>query len=279
MRVLDLFSGIGGFSLGLERAGMQTVAFCEIDPFCRMVLTKHWPNVPIYEDVRELTAARLAADGIAVDVICGGFPCQDISVAGKGAGLAGEHSGLWREYARIIGEIRPRFVIVENTTGLLAAGLDSVLGELAALGYDADWGCVSASDVGLPHRRDRIWIVAYPASIGQQEQGHSWADADFSSPDGGWQTTDAIDALRRGAMPVVCREHHGAAHRLHRMRALGNAVVPLIPEVIGRAIMQSFAVLPPHAVTAEGGKENAVGIRLEAPACTSPAGRGIFRRA
>ena len=105
-RLLDLFSGIGGFSLGLERSGgFKTVAFCEIDPFCRKVLAKHWPKVPCYDDVRTLTAARLAADGISVDAICGGFPCQDISVAGLGAGIDGERSGLWSEYARIISEL------------------------------------------------------------------------------------------------------------------------------------------------------------------------------
>src|SRR5512139_2412547 len=114
LRVLDLFSGIGGFSLGLERAGMRTVAFCEIDPFCRRVLAKHWPDVPCYDDVRTVTADRLRTDGIGpIDAICGGFPCQDISLAGKGAGLDGKRSGLWFEYARIIGELRPRYVIVE----------------------------------------------------------------------------------------------------------------------------------------------------------------------
>ena len=117
MRVLDLFSGIGGFSLGLERAGMQTVAFCEIEPYCRAVLRKHWPNVPCYEDVRNLTADRLRADGISIDVICGGFPCQDISTAGKGAGLAGERSGLFYEIARLVGELGPRYVILENEIG------------------------------------------------------------------------------------------------------------------------------------------------------------------
>src|SRR5512139_1178725 len=103
LRVLDLFSGIGGFSLGLERAGMRTVAFCEIDPYARAVLRKHWPDVPCYEDVRTLTADRLAGDGIHPTVITAGFPCQDISVAGKGAGLAGARSGLWREVARLVG--------------------------------------------------------------------------------------------------------------------------------------------------------------------------------
>jgi DNA (cytosine-5)-methyltransferase 1 len=160
MRVLDLFSGIGAFSLGLERAGMQTVAFCEIDPFCRRVLAKHWPEVPCYDDVRSLTADRLRGDGIDVDLICGGFPCQDISIAGRAAGIDGERSGLWREYARLIGEIRPRHVIVENVAALLGRGLGDVLGDMAALGFDAEWHCIPASAVGAPHQRDRIWIVA-----------------------------------------------------------------------------------------------------------------------
>ena len=104
MRVLDLFSGIGGFSLGLERAGMITVAFCEQDAFCQAVIKKHWPKVKLYDDVKTLTKSKLDADGITVDVICGGFPCQDISIAGKGAGLTGEHSGLWYEFYRLIKE-------------------------------------------------------------------------------------------------------------------------------------------------------------------------------
>src|SRR5688572_6900268 len=133
LKVLDLFSGIGGFSLGLERTGgFETVAFCEIDPFCRRVLAKHWPEVRQYEDVRELTAQKLAADGIGVDVICGGFPCQDISLANNnGTGLAGEKSGLWCEFARLIGEVRPRFVIVENVSTLRSRGLGDVLSDLA----------------------------------------------------------------------------------------------------------------------------------------------------
>ena len=114
MRVLDLFSGIGGFSLGLERAGFETVAFCEIDPFCRRVLRKHWPKVRLYSDVRGIDAAQLNKDGIAPEVICGGFPCQDISVAGKNAGIRGSRSGLWFHYARIIGEVRPKYVFIEN---------------------------------------------------------------------------------------------------------------------------------------------------------------------
>jgi DNA-cytosine methyltransferase len=182
VNVLDLFSGIGGFSLGLERTGgFRTVAFCEIEPYCRAVLKKHWPNVPCYEDVRTLTAERLRADGISVDAICGGFPCQDISTAGKGAGIEGERSGLWKEYARIIGEVRPRYVIVENVAALLGRGLSRVLGDLAEIGYDAEWHCIPASYVGAPHRRDRLWIVAYSQSKRYTERGE---ERDFPEEDG-----------------------------------------------------------------------------------------------
>jgi DNA (cytosine-5)-methyltransferase 1 len=279
MNVLDLFSGIGGFSLGLERAGMTTVAFCEIDPFCRRVLAKHWPEVPIYDDVRTLSADRLRADGIAVDVICGGFPCQDISVAGKGAGLAGERSGLWREYARIVGELRPRYVVVENVSALLGRGLGDVLGDLAALGYDAEWHCIPAFAVGAPHQRDRIWIVAYTdcesvrnnrhsrvagaASSGQgATEKREWVWADVVASGCGGDVADANRAGREeldvaavpevtrqlarslaagrsywGAEPGMGRVAHGVPRRVDRLRALGNAVVPQIPEMIGRAIM------------------------------------------
>ena len=198
MNVLDLFSGIGGFSLGLERAGMRTVAFCEIDPYCQRVLRKHWPDVPVFGDVRTTTGeaisdaigdplwnqsrrwdgSRRTRKGVVgydgkewgIDVICGGFPCQDISVAGKGAGIEGSRSGLWSEYARIIGEVRPRYVIVENVAALLGRGLERVLGDLAALGFDAEWHCIPASAVGAPHRRDRVWIVADAAGARFQER-------------------------------------------------------------------------------------------------------------
>jgi DNA (cytosine-5)-methyltransferase 1 len=271
MNVLDLFSGIGGFSLGLERAGMRTVAFCEIDPFARRVLAKHWPGVPLYDDVRSLTAERLAADGIAVDVICGGFPCQDISVAGRGAGIDGERSGLWSEYARIVGEIRPRYVIVENVAALLSRGLDRVLGDLAALGFDAEWHCIPASAVGAPHRRDRLWLVAYPTCEGRRQAGrdtagHSQADGSWSGNRSGhagpalagangarlsvaWPQSlreNGRDARRMSAAsrwwatePDVGRVAHGVPGRVDRLRGLGNAVVPQIPEIIGRAIMST----------------------------------------
>jgi DNA (cytosine-5)-methyltransferase 1 len=284
MNVLDLFSGIGGFSLGLERAGMRTVAFCEIDPFARSVLGEHWPHVLIYDDVRSLTADRLASDGITVDVICGGFPCQDISTAGKGAGIGGERSGLWKEYARLVGELRPQFVVVENVAALLSRGLDVVLGDLASLGYDAEWHCIPASAVGAPHRRDRIWIVANPGrgrrsepgkgEIQQQGRaeavGSSQAMADAPSkygdgsrtrtePSGRDESSDSSalsypahyaaigEGIGRGESagfwwiePDVGRVAHGIPDRTHRLKALGNAVVPQIPEIIGRAIMTAL---------------------------------------
>ena len=162
MTVGSLFTGIGGLDLGLERAGMRVIWQCECDHYARRVLAKHWPGVPCYEDVRDVRAV----DVVRPDLLCGGFPCQDISLAGNGAGLDGERSGLWHEFARCIGELRPRYVLVENVAALLGRGLDRVLGRLAALGYDAEWHCIPAASVGAPHRRDRLFIVAYANSVG-----------------------------------------------------------------------------------------------------------------
>jgi len=282
LRVLDLFSGIGGFSLGLERSkydgeinGFETVAFCEIEEFPRRVLAKHWPNVPCYRDVRKLTAEQLAADGIAVDVICGGFPCQDISTAGKGAGLAGERSGLWSEIARLVGELAPRFVIVENVAALLGRGLGDVLGDLASLGYDAEWHCIPASAVGAPHRRDRVWIIAYAAQFWRDERGYfdTKGAGRMEQPVGGscsfladtiskrrsrqgpyWDACNSAPLIQRKAVdafhgrvarqwaiePDVGRVAHGVPDRAHRLKSLGNAVVPQIPELIGNAILESI---------------------------------------
>lgn len=163
MRVLDLFSGIGGFSLGLEgTGGFQTVAFCEIEPFPRAVLRKHWPDVPIHEDVRELRGETVGP----VDMICGGFPCQDISVAGKGAGLHGSRSGLWFEAARLVGELRPRWCLFENVGALRTRGIDRVCSDLEGEGYAVWTMLVGAWAVGAPHRRERVWIVAHRQGAG-----------------------------------------------------------------------------------------------------------------
>lgn len=216
MKVLDLFSGIGGFSLGLERVGMTTVAFCEIEPFPRAVLAKHWPGVPIYDDVRTLTAARLAADGIVPDVICGGFPCQDISVAGKGAGLDGERSGLWHEYRRLIGEVRPRFVIIENVAALRNRGLDTVLGGLSALGYDAEWHVVSAAAIGAPHIRERVWVLGYPARDGGGR-------ARFGIEHDGARSRGAIEQRTDGGEDVAYPASGGRREHGHERGQVGDA--------------------------------------------------------
>lgn len=163
----SLFSGIGGLDLGLERAGMHCAWQVEIDDYAQKILAKHWPNVTRLRDVREGGKHNLAY----VDLIAGGFPCQDISIAGKRAGITGERSGLWKEFYRIICELRPRFVLVENVAALLYGGIDTVLGDLAESGYDAEWQIVSAEAVGAPHLRERIFIVGYAMRIGCGRQG------------------------------------------------------------------------------------------------------------
>lgn len=167
MNVGSLFSGIGGFDLGFERAGMRVSWQVELDPYCRAVLARHFPDAARFADVREVGAGELDP----VDLICGGFPCQDLSSAGKGAGIDGARSGLWSEFARIVRELRPRYVVVENVPALLTgrgkrwdrAPVGRVLGDLAEARYDAEWACLSAREFGAPHLRKRVWIVAYPA--------------------------------------------------------------------------------------------------------------------
>jgi len=171
LTVGSLFSGIGGLDLGLEWAGFETKWFCEIEPFPQQVLKRHWQEVPIYEDVRTITTEN----AVPVDVIAGGFPCQDISWAGAGRGIdydlseqEGTRSGLWWEMWRVIRDLRPRYVIAENVSALAHRGLDIVLGSLAEIGYDAEWQIVSAASVGAPHIRERFFIVAYPQHGGVQ---------------------------------------------------------------------------------------------------------------
>jgi len=168
--VLDLFAGIGGFSLGLERTGgFKTVAMCEIDKKCHRVLQKHWPDVPIYTDVKELTVERLQADGNVPDVIVGGFPCQDVSKAGQGVGIIGKRSGLWAEMFRLIRDVRPTWAVVENVSALRGNGLALVLQDFSQIGYSVEWHCIPASALGAPHQRDRIWIIAYRNPYSESE--------------------------------------------------------------------------------------------------------------
>jgi DNA (cytosine-5)-methyltransferase 1 len=175
MNELALFAGAGGGILGGHLLGWRTVCAVEWEPYPASVLLARQndgllPPFPVWDDVQTFDG-RLWR-GI-VDVISGGFPCQDISAAGKGAGIDGERSGMWREMARIIHEVRPRFVFVENSPMLTSRGLGTVLGDLAALGFDARWGVLGAADVGAPHRRDRIWIVANSKSIRHRKRGKS----------------------------------------------------------------------------------------------------------
>ena len=344
MKVLDLFSGIGGFALGLEAAGFETAAFCEMDLYAQKVLKKNWPGVPIYDDVRRITADRLVSDGIGVDVITGGFPCQDISTAGRQAGIDGERSGLWSECARLLGDIRPRYAIFENVTNLLTGDggdwFKRILWDISSVGYDAEWHCIPASAIGAHHHRDRVWIVAYPNSDSQsgvalnageihspallanpsecewqsgaekqgvlpalQENGaindnfggrgetypklsantnsggvrqkqepraecegatlpelngeaQPLADSSCEGLQGGQEARNngkdrqeprhqlitGLSGVQGGfwaTEPNVGRVANGVPARSHRLRCLGNAVVPQIPELIGRQIMEA----------------------------------------
>lgn len=222
--VLDLFSGIGGFSLGLERTGgFQTFAFCEIDGQARKVLKKHWPDVPCYHDIREVK-------NVAADVVCGGFPCQDISTAGKQAGLAGERSGLWFEMRRVIDEGRPDWVIVENVANLRSKGLATVLHDLWTLGYDAEWHVIPACAVGAPHKRERLWIIANRDGLRVERARAKLETAGINKrPWCDWP----------GTQPGAMRVDDGVSAEVHRNRIkqLGNSVIPQIVEAIGRAIL------------------------------------------
>lgn len=261
LRVLDLFSGIGGFSLGLERTGgFETAAFCEIEDFPRRVLAKHWPEVPCYHDVTKLTSDIMAADGIGrIDVITGGFPCQDISVAGKQAGIGeGTRSGLWSEIVRFIGELRPRYIIVENVANLLSGPTERrggwfgrILGDLAECGYDAEWENIPAAAVGAPHRRERVWIVAYPNEIGITQSifskvygGENFWGRNTEIRGKNWVFPEmGIPSVPVGNGRLVKPKSNGVDDGFpdwpHRLGACGNAVVPQIPELIGQAILEN----------------------------------------
>lgn len=237
LTVGSLFSGIGGFDLGFERAGLRTMWFVESEPFCQFVLKKNFPDVACYADVQHVSSANLSR----VDVLAGGFPCQDVSIANQRAeGIAGARSSLWGQFARLIGEIQPRYVVIENSPQLVSRGLDVVLGQLASLGYDAEWQRISAEAVGANHIRSRLYIVAYPPRKGldrsrseprlfTQEAWWAWRWGDDSMCD--WWTTQ----------PEPSRVDDGFPHRMDkdfkpRVRSLGNALVPQIAHFIGTRI-------------------------------------------
>ena len=265
MRELALFAGAGGGILGGKLLGWHTVCAVEWEPYAASVLVARQndgllPPFPIWDDVRTFDGRPWRG---CVDVVSGGFPCQDISVAGKGAGITGERSGMWTHMARIVGEVRPRYVYVENSPALLTRGLGVVLGDLAALGYDCRWTVLGASDVGAPHQRDRLWLVAVTNRYGcnadqgresvsdelgnhqgserQPHEQQSWvggasdvADADSTQRQGRSACVgvraECADIGRSGwwnAEPDVGRVANGVAARMDRLKAIGNGQVPL----------------------------------------------------
>jgi DNA (cytosine-5)-methyltransferase 1 len=235
LRVLDLFSGIGGFSLGLERTGgFRTVAFCEIDEYNRWHLRRRWPGVPIFDDVCSLKANHIVE---GVDLICGGFPCQDISNSGRRVGIEGERSGLWAEFSRLIGEFRPRYAIVENVAAINGRGLGRVLGDLTSLGYDAEWHVIPAQSLGAPHERERCWIVAHPQGESRLYQPHiakAAARLLADAPPWGSCPWDSAAAC-------LCRVDDGIPDRVVDTERFGNSVLPQIPEIFGRALLEAEA--------------------------------------
>ena len=249
----SLFSGIGGMDIGFERAGFTIRWMCEIDPFCRRVLRKHWPEVPIYEDVRSLRGSSIEHPG----VLTGGFPCTDISVAGAGAGLDGDDSRLWWEMARLCREVRPRYVVLENSPMLTTRGLPAILGFFSEVGYDAEWTVISAAALGAPHLRERLFVVAYPDRQRQQQPegvfSEEWRrardgcpsralrDADGTSANAYAETCSSRQTTGESsgwaAEPDVARVAHGVPLALDRRRGLGNAVVPQVAEYVARCIL------------------------------------------
>lgn len=233
MRVLDLFSGIGGFSLGAEAAGAKTVAFAEIEPYPARILEKHWPDVPNLGDITKIESYPDA------DAIVAGFPCQDLSNAGKRAGLTGERSGLWWEVVRAIRLVRPKLVLMENVGAIVNRGLSTILGQMAVERYDAEWDCIPATAVGLPHRRIRAWIAAYSQRDEQSRQeprcGSFGRVGRFLKPvqenAGDWKT----------ALAEIRGMDDGLPRSVDRTDTLRNAIVPQIPQAIFQAIMERDA--------------------------------------
>jgi len=229
----SLFAGIGGFDLGFERAGMVCKWQVEIDEYATKVLAKHWPGVRRHDDVRTWPKP----DTERVNVICGGFPCQDISYAGLGAGLDGERSGLFFEAVRVVRELQPRFVVLENVAALLTRGLDRVLGTLAEIGFDAEWHCIPSGVFGSHFRRDRMFIIAsrpFTRCVRLQRIGtpenRTWSEQQF---------TRLVEHELRVCVPCGKgqRVSDGVSSRVDRLRGLGNAVVPQVAEYIGRCIV------------------------------------------
>jgi len=218
---LDLFSGIGGFALGAYWAGLRFDGhyFSEVDNYAIRVYQQRFPDAIGLGDIRKIRGQDLPKGDW---ITCGGFPCQDISVAGKGVGLAGERSGLWFEYARLIGEIQPQYAIMENVGALSFRGLDAVLGSLAEIGYDAEWCDIRASDIGAHHRRERLWIVAYPN--GSRLEKHGLFKSDLSIGSGETRTSNKPEESENdvGYPHSVRMERQGAKFQTARTGRTGK---------------------------------------------------------
>jgi len=258
LTVGSLFAGIGGFELGFESTGrFETLWQVERDKYASQVLAKHWPDVQRHDDVctwpNETTKP--------VDVIIGGFPCQDISYAGKGAGLDGERSGLFYELMRIVRVVGPKYVVLENVAALFTRGMDQVLGTLASHGYDAEWEVVSASSVGAPHRRDRVFIIGSKIC---DSYGNGKPTSSFNAKASKLQGSLADSGCQRGrsgyakrkdaenagqpsrraehwgwhAEPAVGRVADGIPKRVDRLRCLGNAIVPQVAQVVAERLLE-----------------------------------------
>jgi DNA (cytosine-5)-methyltransferase 1 len=230
LTVGSLFSGVGGLDLGLERVGMKVLWQCEADPYARRVLAKHWPGTPCYHDVRDIHAEDVERP----DVLCGGFPCQDISIAGSGAGIEGGRSGLWREFYRLVRDMEPRYAVMENVPALTFRGLGVILGALAEIGRDAEWSVLSACSLGAPHTRERLFIISYPNGL-NGEKGL------------GTDTPKAANEFRHDregseawlhAASRVARSADGVPDRMDRNRCCGNAVVVNLGEFVGKRILE-----------------------------------------
>ena len=240
MKFVSLFAGIGGFDLGFERAGMECVAQVEIDEWCQRVLTKHWPDVHKFGDIKDVGIGRKYQLPSA-DLICGGFPCQDIAPGSSTRnGINGERSGLWHEYFRIVCEIKPKWVVVENSSNLVSSQngdeFREILRSLSTVGYDAEWGVLSASAMGAYHQRKRAFVLAYDNQIyGQARMGHILSQEKIfengrGKCEGAWaQTPRDFVGMDDGVS--------GRAYRC-RVGGLGNAVVPQVAEFIGKLIME-----------------------------------------
>jgi DNA (cytosine-5)-methyltransferase 1 len=222
----ELFAGIGGMSLGLERAGWEPAWFAENDAYCSRVLAKHWPDIPNLGDVTAVDWSEVEH----VELVCGGFPCQPVSRAGLRR-LSEDERWLWPEALRCVRGLRPRLVLLENTAGLLDAGMGCVLGDLASIGYDAEWDGLPAVAFGADHQRDRVFIVAYPTGAGLEGRARFFEAS----------RTAFAESPRRSWLPTTHprpRNDDGLPLEVDRRRALGNAVVPQVAEWIGRRLLE-----------------------------------------